>query len=772
MAGTVQPPSFETGSVVAQTIYIRSFDSIKVTDPESDDPDLQVQLDSKEDKINLTTHRAVVTNDAGGVAVSNVTDLELSYVSGVTSSIQTQLNSKQQNITGAASTVITSNLDASRAVVSDASGKLAASGITTTELDCLDNVSSNIQDQLNSKQATVTGAATSIVSSDLATGLTLVSDGAGKVAVSGVSATDLAHVSGVTSSIQNQLNSKQATVTGAATSIVSSNLTSNRALVSDGTGKVAVSGVSATDLSYVSGVTSSIQTQINALQIPNTTISSDTNFSETGSLPFQMYTASALAKQWFSMGTAPDNTVRALCAVGTDLYVGGSFSAIGGSTIARIAKFDTISRTWSALSPGGVPTGTVYVIYHHGSDLYVGGQFTTPSNVGNCVAKYNLDTLTWSTFKNGITSGVSSFAQALAMVGDYLYVVGNFTQVDGSIPVRHIAKYDTVNEIWSAVGTGTDQRIECLAVLGNDVYIGGNFTEANGVPHNRIVKYDTDADSWTTPGTGAGASLSIESMVVIGTDLYVSGGTAIDGISMTLIGKYDSQSNVWSNVTPVNANATVSELLVSGTDIYVGGAFTAPSGFSSHRILKYDTLTGSVTGLQNGLTGGSVTSLAVIGTKLYASGFFTAASGVANTAGVAACDLATPIHLKTVDGSNIIYSFTQVSESALIMKEGTAFSSKNNALSLFISPSTSPAINPKECIGTATSDTTPVTVDISHASYTNAPVVTLTVLDAAGTTLLCPQLTEVTSTSFKFIVLNATSTAVTGITCHWRAVGI
>ena len=57
---------------------------------------------------------------------------------------------------------------------------------------------------------------------------------------------------------------KQATITGAATTITSDNLTASKALVSDASGKVAVSTVTATELGYVSGVTSSIQTQLNA----------------------------------------------------------------------------------------------------------------------------------------------------------------------------------------------------------------------------------------------------------------------------------------------------------------------------------------------------------------------------------------------------------------------------------------------------------------------------------------------------------------------------
>ena len=77
-----------------------------------------------------------------------------------------------------------------------------------------------------------------------------------------VSNTEFGYLDGVTSAIQTQIDSKQATITGGASTIVSSDLTADRALVSNGSGKVAVSSVTATELGYVSGVTSAIQTQI------------------------------------------------------------------------------------------------------------------------------------------------------------------------------------------------------------------------------------------------------------------------------------------------------------------------------------------------------------------------------------------------------------------------------------------------------------------------------------------------------------------------------
>jgi len=66
------------------------------------------------------------------------------------------------------------------------------------------------------------------------------------------------------SGLQTAIDSKQATITGGATTIVSDNLTASRALASDGSGKVAVSAVTATELGYLGGVTSAVQTQLDA----------------------------------------------------------------------------------------------------------------------------------------------------------------------------------------------------------------------------------------------------------------------------------------------------------------------------------------------------------------------------------------------------------------------------------------------------------------------------------------------------------------------------
>lgn len=58
---------------------------------------------------------------------------------------------------GAVSTIKDSNLTASRALISNSSGKVAVSDVTSTELSYLDGVTSNIQTQLNGKAASSHG---------------------------------------------------------------------------------------------------------------------------------------------------------------------------------------------------------------------------------------------------------------------------------------------------------------------------------------------------------------------------------------------------------------------------------------------------------------------------------------------------------------------------------------------------------------------------------------------------------------------------------------
>lgn len=149
------------------------------------------------------------------------------------------------------------------------SGTVGSLNTTTypslTELSYVKGTTSAIQTQLNGKQATLTNPVTGTgTNNELAafnsTGSTITS----LTTATYPSLTELSHVKGVTSAIQTQLNGKQATLTNPVTGTG----TNNEIAVFNSTGSTITSLAtttypSLTELSYVKGVTSAIQTQIN-----------------------------------------------------------------------------------------------------------------------------------------------------------------------------------------------------------------------------------------------------------------------------------------------------------------------------------------------------------------------------------------------------------------------------------------------------------------------------------------------------------------------------
>ena len=134
----VQSVNTKTGVVVLTqddvgdgTTYVRTHNDF--TDA------LKTQINTNKDNI------AMLDGDVEGLQ-TDVGTLKTNV-----SSLQTALTSKQDVIVGAASTITDNNLVADRALISNSSGKVAVSNVTSTELGYLDGVTSNVQTQLNKK---------------------------------------------------------------------------------------------------------------------------------------------------------------------------------------------------------------------------------------------------------------------------------------------------------------------------------------------------------------------------------------------------------------------------------------------------------------------------------------------------------------------------------------------------------------------------------------------------------------------------------------------
>jgi hypothetical protein len=229
--GTISSTSFSTNTTVNVTWDSGNLSSEAITS-------VHIGVLSK-------TNNSIPTGiSATKIADGSISDTEFQYLNGVSSAIQTQLDAKQATITGSASTIDTESLTANRAVISNGSQKIAVSDVTDTELGYLDGVTSAVQTQIDSKQATITGGATTITSSNLTASKALQSNGSGKIEVSDVTTTELGYLDGVTSAIQTQLDAKQ-TSDAQLTDIAGLTPTDSNFIVGDGSNFVTESGATA-----------------------------------------------------------------------------------------------------------------------------------------------------------------------------------------------------------------------------------------------------------------------------------------------------------------------------------------------------------------------------------------------------------------------------------------------------------------------------------------------------------------------------------------------
>jgi hypothetical protein len=214
-------------------------------------------------------HTATLTNksyDANGTG-NSLTNVE-------TADLASGVLNTSTSLVGASDTQIPSALavktyvdDSSGAVQDDVDDLITLSGVAANATDLGTFTGTTIPDNSDNKEAfQALETAVETNSTNLTNHISDVADAHAASAITNTPSGNLVAttVQGALNELQTDVDGRQATITGAATTITSSDLTVSRAVISNASGKVAVSTVTDTELGYVSGVTSAIQTQLNA----------------------------------------------------------------------------------------------------------------------------------------------------------------------------------------------------------------------------------------------------------------------------------------------------------------------------------------------------------------------------------------------------------------------------------------------------------------------------------------------------------------------------
>jgi len=217
---------------------------------------------------------------------------------------------------------------------STAAGARTNLGIySTTETDARYlNEASNLSDLDSASTARTNlgliGAVTTIDTEDLTASKALISTAGGKVAVSVTSSTELGYVSGATSNIQAQINTKQATIS----------LDSSKAVATTAGGVLTTATTTSTELNYVNGVTSAIQAQLNAKQALDSDLTkiaglsaADSNFI-VGSAAGWVAESGATVRTSLGLGSSATRSAEDTLTNGSNLPDGAAIITYGNST--------------------------------------------------------------------------------------------------------------------------------------------------------------------------------------------------------------------------------------------------------------------------------------------------------------------------------------------------------------------------------------------------------------------------------------------------------
>jgi hypothetical protein len=254
-----------------------------------------------------------------------------------------------------------------------------------------------------------------------------------------------------------------------------------------------------------------------------------------------------------------------------NLYVGGTFAAIGGVAAANIAFYDPRLDAWNAIGAGCDDTVRALCFDTTGT-LFVGGDF---HNSGGGPAFH----LAYSTLGSGALSPLGAGADAevfsLTPTNDGRIIIGGAFSTLNMIVSDYVGELNWLTFTFAAIG-GLDGPVYTLSCdADNNVYAGGDFATAGGNPAAYVAMWD--GVNWSALGAGL-SDIPSGSVVSQNGSLYIVGVFATAGtVTVNGIARWDG--NTWyalsSGVNPIDINSIVEDM---DGRLWIGGTFTEAGG--------------------------------------------------------------------------------------------------------------------------------------------------------------------------------------------------
>lgn len=273
--------------------------------------------------------------------------------------------------------------------------------------------------------------------------------------------------------------------------------------------------------------------------------------------------AEAVVSDRPARGVTFNGPVRVVLSTGSVTYIGGDFTAArtpAGTRVprARLAAVDT--RTGQLLPFNPRVNGPVWALARSGTDLYVGGVF---SRVGG-KARKNIAEVRANASVTRWQPRMNSRVRALDAVGGTLYVGGQFTKVNRTPRARLASFRTTTGEL-----TGWYPRVNApvadLVATRSRLYVAGLFRKVNGNASARFLTAFSNGN--LVRGWNPRVDYAVNGLAVHRDSVYAAAYGR--GGHLRAVRK-DNANNRWT----VTADGNVKSVTVIGDVVYFGGHMT------------------------------------------------------------------------------------------------------------------------------------------------------------------------------------------------------